>query len=383
MRQVLSDSGLDVLVLRLPENILMLSGYWLLNGPACLVFPTDGTGTLILPSTEAAETAGEIQETDLVTYPAGVLDSPSPYAEIERLLADLGRASRWKHVGFDGEFPAVAPAWNAAEVTVTSPETNRILERAFGPRRLRDASEVINAARLCKTDYELQKLRLTNEVARFGLQAFHESVDVGVSGVELVSRVESAIMEQGTGYGGARRVRAFAQVAGGAAEASLGYRPMEIPTTRKLESGDVALLELATVVDGFWSDRTRVRVAGTPSDDLRERFDAVKRAQRAAVDEVRAGAAAGAADKAARDLLTSAGFGEEFIHITGHGLGFRYHELGPTLGPGAGEVLQPGMVHSVEPGVYGASFGGIRLEDDVAVTADGCEVLAPFENELV
>ncbi len=138
-------------------------------------------------------------------------------------------------------------------------------------------------------------------------------------------------MTRGSGYKGAKRVRAFAQVATGAIETSIGYRPMEISTTRKLENHDLALMELA---------------------------------------------------ETARAVIRDAGFDKQFPHVTGHGLGFRYHEPTPLICPGSDQVLDPGMVHTVEPGIYFPEMGGIRLEENVAVTENGCEVLGPFKKAL-
>jgi len=245
-----------------------------------------------------------------------------------------------------------------------------------------DATDLLYAERAVKTGYELERLRRVNEIAAMGLEAFTRNVRPGVSGVELAAEVESTVMVRGSGSKGAVRVRAYAQVATGASETALGYRPMEITTTRKLEPGDPALLELAVVADGYWSDRTRVRTAGEPSVRQKEIFDLVVSAQEAAVSAVRAGASVGEVDEAARSILREAGLGDAFVHVTGHGIGFRYHEPVPLIAPGGAEVLSAGMVHTVEPGVYSPDFGGFRVEDDVAVTASGCEVLGPFGKEL-
>jgi Xaa-Pro dipeptidase len=179
-------------------------------------------------------------------------------------------------------------------------------------------------------------------------------------------------MVQGTGFEGARCVRAFAQVATGP-ESARGWRPAEVTTARRLERGEIALLELAVVADGFWCDRTRA--AGEATSEQREAGELVRKAQKSAIAAVRPGATGAEVDEAARRVIREGGRDLQFMHITGHGLGYRYHEYAPTLAPGSRDVLQTGMIHSVEPGVYGPGFGGIRIEDDVLVTETGAEVL--------
>ena len=134
--------------------------------------------------------------------------------------------------------------------------------------------------------------------------------------------------------------------------------------------------------DGFWSDRTRVRTAGEPKAREKEIFDLVVSAQEAAISVVKAGASAGEVDEAARSILREAGLGESFVHVTGHSIGFRYHEPIPLVAPGGETILSAGMVHTVESGVYSPDFGGFQVEDDVTLTTTGCEVLGPFRKEL-
>jgi Xaa-Pro aminopeptidase len=142
-------------------------------------------------------------------------------------------------------------------------------------------------------------------------------------------------------------------------------------TTYTIREGDFVMVELATVVDGYWSDLTYVAVAGQPSARQREVYNAVLKAQQAGAQQMKAGALFSDPDTAAREVLKEAGLGDYFVHITGHGVGWRYHEFIPFLMPGAEGTLETGMVSSVEPGVYIPDFGGIRIEDNVAVGADG------------
>jgi len=190
------------------------------------------------------------------------------------------------------------------------------------------------------------------------------------------------VMVRGTAFHGTRRVRAFAQVATGPEESAVGYRPNEISTTRTLRDGDAALLELGVVVDGYWADRTRVRIAGRPAAAQQKIFDVVREAQEAAIAAIRPGVLCAEVDAAARGVIRRNGYEQYFPHITGHGLGFRYHESVGLLAPSSTEVLAEGMIVTVEPGIYRQPEGGFRIEDDVLVTPTGAEVLGPHPKRL-
>ena len=382
VQAALVQGQFDALVVRLPENVLFLSGFWPMCGWTFLVFTAGGDSTCILRSTEKGEAEDELWDAEIVDYPAATIDSPDSFGEIKKALQDISRGKNWKRVGYEGNFEPVAPPWNIGEPVVPASDTAALLSDVFNADRLVDATNLLNAMRGRKTPYEAEKLRRANEIACIGLQAFFDGVAPGVTGVELVAEVEHKILVQGTGMKGARRVRGFAQVATGAAETSIGYRPMEITTTRPLQEGDLALLELGTVADGYWSDRTRVRVAGEATARQLELHALVLEAQQKAFLGATVGAMTGDVDSAARSFLKTEGFGAEFVHVTGHGIGFRYHEPIPFISPGGKETLLEGMVHTVEPGIYSPEWGGIRIEDNVLITGSGPEKLGPFATDL-
>ncbi len=139
---------------------------------------------------------------------------------------------------------------------------------------------------------------------------------------------------------------------------------------------------MAAVIDGYWSDLTRVAVAGEPTEKQREIYDLVLRAQTAAIQKMLPGVSFSEVDRAARQIIEAGGYGKYFVHITGHGIGLRYHEFIPLLHPQVEGRLATGMVSSVEPGVYVPDWGGIRLEDNVAVTEEGPEYLSTFDRTL-
>lgn len=382
MRQAMAAAGLDALVLKLPENVLLLSGFWPMIGATVLLFPREGTPRCVIPHCYEAEAAGSLWEAEAHYYDYGMVDAPDPASALRDILSALARGRGWKKVGFEGSFEAVAPSWNSAEALVPAARTRDLLREAFPEGELVDATELLLGDRRRKTSYELERLRLVGEISRFGLEAFEQAVAVGISGVELAAAVEREIMVRGTGHRGAVRVRAYAQVAVGPEETALGYRPNEISTTRRLRAGAIALLELGVVADGYWADRTRARVAGKPTEEQLEVFEVVQRAQGAALAAIRPGVRGADVDAAARTVIADAGYGPRFPHITGHGVGFAYHESSPLLAPRSADVLEEGMVSSVEPGIYFVPMGGIRIEDDVAVSAEGCEVLGPYRRRL-
>lgn len=160
------------------------------------------------------------------------------------------------------------------------------------------------------------------------------------------------------------------------------WRPCLITSNRKLQNGDITLLELAVVADGFWADNTRTTVVGGPDEIQQKIYKVILKAQTAAKETLNPGVRMSEIDNAAREIINNAGYGEYFIHITGHGVGWRYHEFPPLLAPGNETLLEEGMVTSVEPGLYIPGFGGMRVEDNVAVGKNGYDDLTTFNRNL-
>ncbi|MEW5814864.1 MAG: Xaa-Pro peptidase family protein [Spirochaetota bacterium] len=379
---IMEKEGLDALVLRLPENVLFLSGYWPMFGFSFLLFPKDQKPVLIIGECEKQEAQAEVWDADCITYKYGTIEAENAYTSVEGIIKKLINSRNWKKIGFEGNFEIVSSSWNTAEVLVPAKTTMRLYREVFGEKILVDVTDILYRERGRKTLYEVGKIRIANEIAAIGLRTFFERVDTGAGGVEIVAAVESAITWAGTGYKGSRRVRGFAQVATGKEETSRAYRPNEITTRRKLQPGDLAMLELAVVADGFWSDRTRVRVAGKPDDRQLEVYEAVRKAQEKAMALSRPGIGVREVDSEARALISKAGYGNAFPHITGHGVGFGYHEPIPTVSPKSDDIFEPGMICTVEPGIYIPDLGGIRIEDNIVITENGCEILGPFDTRI-
>lgn len=381
MRRAMEAQKLDALVLRLPENVLLLSGHWPMMAVSFLIFTRDGKATLIAPGCFENEVLLGLEDTDTAHYPFGAHHHPPLFESVKALIQQHAKSS-WKRIGYEGSFESHAPAWNTGESIIPGATTQGLLREIFAGKELVDVVAMIQHERARKTEYEIERMDIASEISCFALAAFEEAVKVGVSGVELAAIAEKAVMVQGTGYQGSTRVRAFAQVSTGAAETEAGHRASLISTARKMADGDFAMLELGVVADGYWSDRTRVRIAGTPRDEQVKIYETVCKAQAAAIAAVKPGARAKEVDAAARCVIEDAGYGRYYPHITGHGLGYAYHESWPMLAPASDHVLEDGVLTSVEPGIYTLEFGGVRIEDDVVATSKGPRVLGPFRKAL-
>jgi len=278
-------------------------------------------------------------------------DGADPVAGIERIVDDLGLAG--------GRLLVDDAMW--ARFTLD-------LRAAAPDATLGLASEVLSGLRVRKDDAELDALQRAAGVADDVLDA------VRALGAEAVGLTEREL---------ARRIRRLLEDGGGAgvsfepvvAAGPNGAKPHHRHGDREIRPGDPVVLDFGTRVDGYPSDVTRTLVfGGDPPDGFREVHRVVREAQAAGVDAVAPGVAAESVDRAARDVIEAAGYGDEFVHRTGHGVGLDVHEP-PWITDGNDRELEPGMVFSVEPGVYLPGEFGVRIEDLVVVTADGCRRL--------
>jgi len=370
LRERMKEAGLDVLICRLPENVVYITDYWPHHGFSVAVLPQDGRPLLFLPEIEA-----EYADPDwakVTPFGWGLLKDGDLYENYRRLLGQAHDRLGLKgaRVGVEKSFEVVGPTYRAAEPVIPAAPWAKLLDDVFADAHLVDATELLQTARAIKSDYELEKLRIANEIAEMGMNEFLAKLAPGMTEAQIGALVEYKIRADGPGYKGARLVRPSCEVGAGPIGSTKGT--LLVPSTQRVvNEGDIVMVELATVVDGYWSDLTYVAVAGQPTDRQREVYNKVLEAQQAAAQQMRPGASFSDPDTAARQVLDKAGLGEYFVHITGHGVGLRYHEFIPFLMPGVTGILEAGMVSSVEPGVYIPGFGGIRIEDNVAVGVDG------------
>jgi Xaa-Pro dipeptidase len=370
----LKSAGVDVAVIRAAENVLFVTGHFVqIAGAGMVVVPAEGEATLLVPEYEAAEAAG-VWDGTLQTFPVIRNDRPAAVEVIRERLEALGaQHAAAGTIGYEGSSETLAPPAQAGEANAIALPTQQLIAAAFPGSGLTDVTELLESTKAVKTERELEKLEITNEIAGFGMTAFKEAARPGRTEVEIMAAVESAILVEGHGYRGARVVRAYATIYSGR-DLQDGWQYFR-SRPRRVESGDLVMLELATLADGYWADHARTVAAGSASSAQRAAYEAVREAARAAFAAAVPGATGGEVDATSRAACASAGF-EQFPHHTGHGVGFRLHESRPQLVPGGEHELRESMVIVTEPGVYQAEIdGGIRYEDAAVVRPGGAQLL--------
>jgi Xaa-Pro dipeptidase len=373
MRGFLQRNNLRAWVAWRPDELLMLSEYFPAWGASLLIYFADAEPVLFVPLIEPRDhiRAGlRVQE-----YPWGDMKCADPYSVlVSEVGSELAKAKVGaEQVGLNASSSRSSLPINSAE-QAPIPEDFAARFSSFSagtnPRTRADFANLY----LRKTPQEIAAIRLANQVANIGLRAFFENIQPGVSEVEIAAAVESAICRQ-IGANGIYHSRGWAMVQSGPNSAEAGR--FNRSTGRRLHDGDLVSIELATCVNGYWSDLTRTEAVGTPKNEAAEILSLVREAQQAAVSGIRPGVAAGDVDALARDKIGGKGFAAYFTHHTGHHVGFRYHDPGFLFFPGESAQLEEGMVLTVEPGVYVPERGcGARIEDNVLVTETGHEVLS-------
>ena len=347
-----AERGLDVLLITPSPDYAYLLGY---SAPAmerltCLVVPADGTPSLVLPRLEeplARHGLGALAD-DLAIVAWDETDDP-----IRVVQGLVGSALR---VGVQDQM------WARFALR---------LQAALDPAQLVAAGPAMSALRRVKSDDEIARLRAAAAAADATMLAITAERLSGRSEREVSARIRDLLLAAGHETAG------FAIVASGPNSASPHHEAGE----RVIGPSDAIVLDLGGGLDGYASDTSRTAFVGEPPAEFAALYQVLRDAQRAACDAVRPGVPAAQIDAVARDIIAEAGYGEAFIHRTGHGIGLETHEE-PYIVASNNEPLVAGNAFSVEPGIYIRDTWGARIEDIVICTDDGGERLNTTSTEL-
>ncbi|MGC9522521.1 MAG: M24 family metallopeptidase [Anaerolineae bacterium] len=341
--------GLDALALVPGPNLRYLTGmgFFLSERPIVALLPVDRRPAVVLPELEA----GKAKAAGFRAFPYG--DEEGYSLAFHEACAALELADA--RLGVESLRMRVLEA--------------RILER-FAPNvELIPVDEVFAEMRSVKDTGELNAMRRAAQVAEEAFLAWLPMLRVGMTEREAAARLVGALL------GGGADGLAFDPIIAGGPRGAL---PHAEPGDRPFQRGDWIVVDWGARVDGYVSDLTRALVVGEPSGELQRVHEIVCRANEAGRKAVALGVTAEEVDRAARAVIEAAGYGQAFFHRTGHGLGLEEHEP-PYIVNGNRLELMPGMTFTVEPGIYLDGVGGVRIEDDVAVTESGELTLTTLE----
>jgi len=243
----------------------------------------------------------------------------------------------------------------------------------FGAAELVATDHVVETLRLVKEEAEVARIRAACAIGDAAFAEVRPMLADGPTEQEVALALEWAMRTRGASG------NSFDPIVAAGPNAA---KPHARPSARRIEPGELVVLDFGCIVDGYCSDMTRTVSVGPPNAASQRLVDVVREAQANGRDAVRAGAAAADVDRACRDIIDSAGLGEYFVHSTGHGVGLEIHEA-PRVAKTAGDTLEAGFVVTVEPGVYVPGVGGVRVEDTLVVTYDGADPLTLAPKDLV
>lgn len=350
----LKENGWDAAFITTPDNVFYFSGFK--SEPherllGVMVFK-DAEPFLICPKMEMPDAVAAGWAFDVVGH-----------EDTENAWDVVAKNVEARNVAFD------TLAIEKSHLTV---ERLEAIQERYEQLKFAGIDEKINALRISKDEAELEKLRKAAELADYAIQVGCDAIAEGVTEMEVLNTIESAIKAKGYAMSFDTMVLAGEKAAS----------PHGTPGNRKIKKGDLILFDLGVIYEGYCSDITRTVAFGQPNEEQIKIYNAVRRANESAIEAVKPGVRAMDLDKIARDVITDAGYGQYFTHRLGHGLGISVHEF-PSIN-GANEfVLNEGTVFTIEPGIYKTDIAGVRIEDDVVVTNDGVEVLTSFTKELV
>jgi Xaa-Pro aminopeptidase len=351
LREHLATTRFDGLLVSHLPNIRYLCGF---TGSAGLLLVEQGGSVFFSDVRYDAQAHEEVKGAKVV------IGRKAPLQAVGEFLAGRRKRMRGWTIGIEAEHFTVA-------------EKKRLTKLRPSGVALKDAPSIVERARLVKDEDELKRIRAA---VALGAKIFERALEVLRPGVKEVE--VAAEMELTARRGGAEAMSFPTIIASGPRSAL----PHGRASDHAIRPGGFVVCDFGVILSGYCSDQTRTVWVGTAQHEARQAYEAVREAQQAAINAVRPGIAVGEVDSAARKVLRKAGLVRYFTHSTGHGVGLEIHES-PRVADLQTEILQPGMVITIEPGVYFPGKWGVRIEDMVAVTAGGCEVLTPTSKEFL
>lgn len=354
LRGIMASSGLDVVALIPGPNLRYLTGgvHYVMERPIVWLLPLVGDPVAVIPKLEVPLFSRHRLPAKLYPW----TDKEGYAHAFQSALADLDVAG--KTIGVEG----LRLRFFEGEIL-----------RQYAPdARVMAADEALAALRLIKDEAEIQAIRQAIAISEQALTLTLAEVETRQSEREIAARLETHLRDLGADG------LAFNTILHAGANTAL---PHMGPLDYRIQPGDPLLVDFGATYQGYCADITRTVFWGEPTPAAHQFYEVVRRANAVGRAAAKSGVTAGSVDRAARAVLIEAGYERLIRHRTGHGLGLESHEA-PYLVDGNEQVLEPGMVVTIEPGIYEMEVLGVRIEDDLLITADGAESLTVFPREV-
>ena len=351
LRQKLAEQDLDAILITRPENRRYLSGF-------------TGSAGVLLISQDQAVLATDFRYYEQVEKQAPDFCLAKITDRFKTVLPEIVHQVGARRVGFEGAHLTVDQHQEWQEVAEAAVSTSKF--------ELAPTKELVQRIRAVKDDDELGKIKKAIALADEAIAHIVGCIEPGMTEKEAAWELEVFMRTRGA------EKLAFDIIVGSGPN---GAMPHATVSERAIQAGEPIVIDMGAMVDGYNSDLTRTICAGRPDDKFREIYDIVLEAQLTAEQNIRPGMQGKQADAIARQVIEEAGYGENYGHGLGHGVGLAVHEK-PGVGRLSEDVLEPGMVFTVEPGIYLPGWGGVRIEDIVVMRENGVEVLTQASKEL-
>ena len=356
-QKVLECSDLEAFVLNPGPSLVYTTGlhFHLMERPVVVIFSKSQVPAIVLPELELQKLVDLPYEIRSFAYGEG-LDTWT--GAFDQALSSLGLQG--KRIGME-------------------PQSLRMLEFGFlqsavPQAKFVDAGNIIGGMRLLKDESELASMRMAVRIAQKALENSLPLVRIGMTEKEIAAELTLQLLRNGSDP-----ALIFSPIVSGGLNAA---NPHATPGLRKLKGGDLLVIDWGAVVDGYVSDLTRTFAIGDVDPEYRKIHHVVQEANAAGRDAGMPGEPCARVDRAARSVIEKAGYGVYFTHRTGHGIGMEGHEEPYMRGDNL-QIMQPGMTYTVEPGIYLPGRNGVRIEDDMVISASGCESLSDMPREMI
>ena len=352
LRESLPSNRLDGLLVTHLPNIRYLCGF---TGSAGALLVSDAKSVLFTDGRYRTQARAEVQGGKVVIGKKGPLAACA-----EWLRANKSRSRMRRRIGIESEHFTVA-------------ERRRLAAMVPRDSLLRPAPALIERSRTVKDAEEIEQIRSAVLLGADLFDVILKTMRPRVTESEVAAELEYAARKAGA------EGMSFPTIIAGGTRSSLPHGRASEAT---IPSRGFVVCDFGVILAGYCSDMTRTMHVGRPTSEARRIYEAVRQAQQAAIEAVQPGVTAGEVDQAARKLLKKSNLDRYFTHSTGHGVGLEIHEP-PRIATGQEEILHPGMVITIEPGVYIPGKFGVRIEDMVVVTERGCQVLTPTSKRMI